>query len=191
TQPRLRERLREAAFTVLVDVDVQTAWERARGSGRPLARNEGDFRRLYEERAPLYREVADAVARDADDAVLAAAGVRVERGALERLGSLVPGGGPVALLADARVAGIHGAAAQVALGGRVASTHEVPPGEEAKSVATAERLWRELSLERGGTLVALGGGCTTDVAGFVAATYLRGVAWVPVPSTLLAQVDAA
>ena len=67
----------------------------------------------------------------------------------------------------------------------------MPPGEEAKSVATAERLWRELSLERGGTVVALGGGCTTDVAGFVAATYLRGVAWVPVPSTLLAQVDAA
>jgi shikimate kinase/3-dehydroquinate synthase len=93
-------------------------------------------------------------------------------------------------VADARVAGIHGAAAQVALGGRVASTHEVPPGEEAKTVATAERLWRELSLERGGTVVALGGGCTTDVAGFVAATYLRGVAWAPVPSTLLAQVLA-
>src|SRR5436309_976496 len=134
---------------------------------------------------------ADAVARDADDAVLAAAGVRVERGALERLESLVPGGGPVALLADARVAGIHGAAAQVALGGRLASTHEVPPGEEAKSVATAERLWRELALDRGGTLVALGGGCTTDVAGFFAATYLRGVAWVPVPTTLVGQVDAA
>jgi len=191
TQPRLRERLREAAFTVLVDVDVQTAWERARGSGRPLARNEGDFRRLYEERAPLYREVADAVARDADDVVLAAAGARVERGALERLDGLVPGQGPVALVADARVGGIHGAAAQVALGGRMASAHEVPAGEEAKSVATAERLWRELALDRGGTLVALGGGCTTDVAGFVAATYLRGVAWVPVPTTLVGQVDAA
>jgi 3-dehydroquinate synthetase len=92
---------------------------------------------------------------------------------------------------DARVAGIHGAAAQVALGARLVSTHEVPPGEEAKSVGTAERLWRELSLERGGTIVALGGGCTTDAAGFVAATYLRGVAWAPVPTTLLAQVDAA
>src|SRR5205807_7520981 len=58
-------------------------------------------------------------------------------------------------------------------------------------VATAERLWRELSLDRGGAVVALGGGCTTDVAGFVAATYLRGVDWVTVPTTLLAQVDAA
>jgi 3-dehydroquinate synthetase len=190
TSAAVREALREHAVTVLVDVDVGTAWERVRGGDRPLAQDEGDFRRLYEERAPLYREVADAVARDADDAVLATAGVRVETGALELLGSLVPDEGPVALVADARVAGIHGAAAQVALGARVASTHEVPPGEEAKTVATAERLWRELSLERGGTVVALGGGCTSDVAGFVAATYLRGVGWVPVPTTLLAQVDA-
>src|SRR5205085_7040928 len=58
-------------------------------------------------------------------------------------------------------------------------------------VATAERLWRELSLDRGGTVAALGGGCTTDVAGFVAATYLRRVDWVTVPTTLLGQVDAA
>jgi shikimate kinase / 3-dehydroquinate synthase len=191
TTPRVQERLAEAAFTVLVDVAVETAWERARGTGRPLARDEGEFRRLYEARAPVYREVADAVARDADDVVLAAAGAHVERGAVERLGALVPGSGAVALVTDARVAGIHGAAAQVALGTRLVSTHEVPAGEEAKSIATAERLWRELSLERGGIVVALGGGCTTDVAGFVAATYLRGVDWVTVPTTLLAEVDAA
>jgi shikimate kinase/3-dehydroquinate synthase len=191
TTPRVQERLREAAFTVLVDVDVETAWERSRGTGRPLARDEGGFRRLYEERAPLYHRVADAVARDADDAVLAAAGIHVERGAVERLGALVPGSGAVALVTDARVGGIHGAAVQVALGSRVVSTHEVPAGEEAKTVATAERLWRELRLERGGTLVALGGGCTTDAAGFVAATYLRGVDWVALPTTLVGQVDAA
>jgi shikimate kinase / 3-dehydroquinate synthase len=89
------------------------------------------------------------------------------------------------------VGGIHGAATQVALGARVVSAHEVPAGEEAKTVATAERLWREPRLDRGGILVALGGGCTTDVAGFVAATYLRGVDWVAVPTTLVGQVDAA
>jgi shikimate kinase/3-dehydroquinate synthase len=191
TSAAVREALREHAVTVLVDVDVDTSWKRVRGGDRPLAQDEEEFRRLYEERAPLYREVADAVAHDVDDAVLAAAGVHVETGALQLLGSLVPGEALVALVTDARVAGIHGAAAQVALGARLASTHEVPPGEEAKSVATAERLWRELSLERGGTVVALGGGCTTDAAGFVAATYLRGVAWVALPTTLLAQVDAA
>ena len=191
TSQAVREALREHAVTVLVDVDPDTAWERVRGGDRPLAQDEGDFRRLFEERAPLYREAAEAVARDADDVVLAAAGVHVETGALERLGTLVPGSGPVALVADARVGGIHGAAAQVALGARVASTHEVPAGEEAKTVASAERLWRELRLDRGGTLVALGGGCTTDAAGFVAATYLRGVPWVALPTTLVGQVDAA
>jgi shikimate kinase / 3-dehydroquinate synthase len=54
-----------------------------------------------------------------------------------------------------------------------------------------ERLWSALRLDRGGTLVALGGGATTDVAGFVAGTYLRGVPWVAVPTTLVGQVDAA
>src|ERR671935_1042315 len=191
TSQAVREALREWAVTVLVDVDPDTAWERVRGGDRPLAQDEGDFRRLYEERASLYREVADAVARDAHDAVLAAAGVHVETGALERLGSLVPREGPVALVTDARVAGIHGVTAQVALGTRLVSTHEVPAGEEAKTVATAERLWRELRLERGGTVVALGGGCTTDAAGFVAATYLRGIPWVALPTTLVGQVDAA
>ena len=53
------------------------------------------------------------------------------------------------------------------------------------------RLWRELRLDRAGTVVALGGGCTTDVGGFAAATYLRGVPWVAVPTTLVGQVDAA
>ena len=87
--------------------------------------------------------------------------------------------------------GIYGADAQLALGRRLASTHTVLRGEEAKSVAVCERLWQELRLERGGTVVALGGGTTGDVAGFVAATYLRGVAWAAVPTTLVAQVDAA
>ena len=81
--------------------------------------------------------------------------------------------------------------AQLALGGAARATHELPPGEEAKTVAVVERLWSALRLDRAGTLVALGGGCTTDVAGFVAATYLRGVAWVAVPTTLVGQVDAA
>ena len=81
--------------------------------------------------------------------------------------------------------------AQLALGGRLRATHELPPGEEAKTVAAVERLWRELRLDRGGTIVALGGGCTTDTAGFAAATYLRGIDWVAVPTTLVGQVDAA
>ncbi len=67
----------------------------------------------------------------------------------------------------------------------------VPPGEEAKSLGAIERLWRELRLDRDGLLVAFGGGCTTDAAGFAAATYLRGIPWIAVPTTLVGQVDAA
>jgi 3-dehydroquinate synthetase len=81
--------------------------------------------------------------------------------------------------------------AQLALGPRLAEMHELPSGEEAKTLAAVDRLWQELQVDRRGTLVALGGGCTTDAAGFAAATYLRGVAWVPVPTSLVAQVDAA
>jgi shikimate kinase/3-dehydroquinate synthase len=178
-------------FVVHLDVGVEEAWERSRGGVRPLAQDEDEFRRLYAERQPVYREVADAVACDADEVVLAAAGVRVGLGSLEQLHSLVPGTGRVALVTDPHVAGIHGAAAQLAFGDRLASAHEVPAGEAAKTAAVVERLWRELRIDRGGTLVALGGGCVTDVAGFAAATYLRGVAWAPVPTTLVGQVDAA
>ncbi|HZD86876.1 MAG TPA: bifunctional shikimate kinase/3-dehydroquinate synthase [Gaiellaceae bacterium] len=191
TREPVRRALREHAVTVLVPVDAETAWKRVRDSGRPLAQERAAFLALYDQRAPVYAEVADAVARDADDAVLAAAGIHVERGALGRLGDLVPGDGPVALVSDPHVAGIHGMDAQLALGSRLAETHELPAGEEAKTLTALDRLWQELRLDRRGTIVALGGGCTTDAAGFAAAAFLRGVAWVPVPTSLVAQVDAA
>ena len=193
TQGAVRRALRERAFTVYLDVDVETAWKRARGKNRPLASDEGTFRRLYAERQALYEEVADAVVRtgDVDDVVLAAGGVVVEVGALDRLGELVPGSEAVALAADARVMDLYGDRARSAIGGRLASVHEVPPGAPAKTLRECERLWRALRLDRTGTLAALGGGCTTDAAGFVAATYLRGIQWAAVPTTLVGQVDAA
>jgi shikimate kinase/3-dehydroquinate synthase len=190
--PEARAALARQTLAVLVDVDVNTAWERVRGTDRPLAQDEQSFRRLYEDREPLYRELADAVVQsgDVDGVTLAAAGVHHELGALERLGELVPGSGPVALVADETVLGIHGAAAEAALGDRLTSTHELPAGEAAKQLDVVGRLWSELRLDRGGTVVALGGGAATDTAGFAAATYLRGVPWVAVPTTLVGQVDA-
>jgi len=188
--PEVREFLLEE-LVVLLDVDVATAWERTRGSDRPLARDESEFRRRYELRRPLYEEVADARATDVDGAVLAAAGVHIEVGALERLGELVPGTGPVALVSEPIVAGIYGADAQLALGERLAETHELPAGERAKTVAEVERLWRTLRIDRSGTLLALGGGALTDAAGFVAATFGRGCPCLYMPSSLVGQVDAA
>jgi shikimate kinase/3-dehydroquinate synthase len=188
---RTRASLAEGAFALLVEATPEEAWKRVAGSGRPLARDPVEFRALYEERRPLYEEVVDGSARDADGAVLVAAGVHVGEGAVERVAELVPGGGSIELVADATVASIHGDRATAALGDRLAGFHEVPAGEPAKAVEHAEGLWSALRLDRNGTLVALGGGSTLDLAGFVAATYLRGVDWVPVPSTLVAQVDAA
>jgi shikimate kinase / 3-dehydroquinate synthase len=191
TSPSVREALHATAFTILLDVEPAEAWRRVGGT-RPLAQDEQQFRSLYAERDPLYRATADAVVSsgDSDGLVLAAAGVHHERGALERLGELLPGDGPVALVADATVMGIHGAAAQTALGDRLVSRHELPSGEQAKQLGVVARLWSELTLDRRGTVVALGGGALTDVAGFAAATYLRGVPWVAVPTTLVGQVDA-
>lgn len=70
----------------------------------------------------------------------------------------------------------------------------VPAGETHKSPATVARLWRSLlqaGADRRALVVAFGGGMVGDVAGFTAATYMRGVDWVAVPTTLLAMVDAS
>ena len=183
--------LAEHAFTLLLETTPEEAWERVSSGVRPLARDPEEFRALFVERTPLYEQVADGHARDLEGAVLAAAGVHVWSGAVEGLGGLVPREGQVELVVDENVEALHGDRARDALGDRHGATHVVPAGERAKTPAEAERLWSALSLERDGTIVALGGGSTIDLAGFVAATLLRGVAWVPVPTTLVAQADAA
>jgi 3-dehydroquinate synthetase/shikimate kinase len=187
---RTRETLAASAFTVLLDVEPEVAWQRVAGSDRPLAQAEEDFHALHRERQPVYEAVADARAHDVDGILLAAGGVHVELGALDELEELVPGGGAVELVVDEHVAGIHGVRAQVALGSRDVASHEVPAGEAAKTAAVLGRLWDALAIGRDGSIVALGGGSTTDVAGFAAATYMRGVPWTAVPTTLVGQVDA-
>ena len=70
----------------------------------------------------------------------------------------------------------------------------IPAGEQHKTLQTVNALWEAFldgGLERSSTVVALGGGVTGDLAGFAAATYLRGVAWVAAPTSLLAMVDAS
>ncbi len=78
--------------------------------------------------------------------------------------------------------------------GRTTALAAVPDGEAAKDIGTAVELWTALAAHgvgRGDAVVAVGGGAVTDVAGFAAATWLRGVAVVHVPTTLLGMVDAA
>jgi shikimate kinase / 3-dehydroquinate synthase len=174
-----RKKLRNRAVTVALHVDVEEAWARVRTSDRPLAQDEATFRRLYEERLAVYGDFADRPGvPDVDGVLLASLGVEVGQGARPSTS------GPVELIADERVIELHQPPVD-------APVHTVPPGEEAKRLDVARRLWDELDLGRDGTIVAFGGGCATDLAGFVAATYLRGVPWVAVPTTLVGQVDAA
>jgi shikimate kinase / 3-dehydroquinate synthase len=178
---RTRALLRERAHTMWVDVDVETAWERARDGDRPLAREETAFRALFDERRSLYREAANDVVVTAEDVLLAALRIRVGRGQVARLA--VPP--PFAVIADEHVLDLHPLALELS------ELHRVPRGEAAKSADVLERIWNNLELDRSGTIVAYGGGSTTDVAGLAAATYLRGVRWLAIPTTLLGQVDAA
>src|SRR5713226_4888437 len=101
-----------------------------------------------------------------------------------------------ALLTDTNVARRFAGAAVASLenAGFVGAVLAFPPGETAKSLKTVQRCYDHLAkhrLERSSFIVALGGGVVGDVAGFVAATYLRGLAFVQVPTTLLAQVDSS
>ena len=184
--PVSRTRLSAQAFTAFVDVDVDVAWVRVCESDRPLAQDETAFRHLYQERRPIYEAVADSVVLKAEDVVLAGLGIVVESGALANLEDFIPGEGSLALIGDEHVLELH----EVALGGRLRSRHTVPAGEAAKSLRVVERLWEELAVDRVAMIVAIGGGATTDVGGFVAATYLRGISWVAVPTSLVGQVDA-
>ncbi|MFM7718512.1 MAG: 3-dehydroquinate synthase [Actinomycetota bacterium] len=100
------------------------------------------------------------------------------------------------VVADAAAAevGLAPLAAALARRGLGVVRLEVPSGERAKTLAEAERLLRELAAgeaHRDDPVVALGGGAVGDLAGFVAATYMRGVPFVQVPTTLTAQVDAS
>jgi len=86
------------------------------------------------------------------------------------------------------------AAAALAAAGYQVHAAPVPAGEAAKDIGVAAGLWSrlaELRISRSDVIVGLGGGAVTDLAGFVAATWLRGVRVVLVPTTLLAIVDAA
>jgi len=170
--------LRRRALTVWLRVDPGIAWGRVRGAGRPLAQEESAFCRLYEERVPIYADAADAFATDVEDVLLAGLGVTLVGP------STAVGVRADALVADERVLGLH----PLDLG---CETYPVPAGEAAKRIDVARGLWETLELDRGDTLVAYGGGTTTDVAGFVAASYKRGVSWIAWPTTLVGQVDAA
>ncbi|MCB9422763.1 MAG: 3-dehydroquinate synthase [Ardenticatenaceae bacterium] len=115
--------------------------------------------------------------------------VIVGAGLLPRLQELADVTGPLAVVTDSNVGLLY--AGQVADADCVIT---VPAGEQYKTLATIQTIYDELlaaGLDRKGTVVALGGGVVGDMAGFAAATYMRGVAFVQCPTSLLAMVDAS
>ncbi|WP_425614483.1 3-dehydroquinate synthase [Anatilimnocola sp. NA78] len=100
------------------------------------------------------------------------------------------------LICDANVRGRYAEPLAVTLqaGGYRTDVLEVPAGEETKCIAQAEQLWNALltcRTDRKSVVIAVGGGVVGDLAGFVAATFTRGLAFFQVPTTLLAQVDSS
>jgi 3-dehydroquinate synthase len=100
------------------------------------------------------------------------------------------------VVSDRRVARLHGGPVLQALArdGYAPDLLTVSPGERAKTWAVVQRLARELlarGAHRGSALLALGGGVVGDLTGFLASIFMRGVAFIQVPTTLLAMVDAA
>jgi len=217
---RVREALQRHT-AVLLEVSPRTAWQRAAGrarggTARPLAHDRAAFGALHASRLATYLEAADAIIPEGGRGAVIRA-----LSALTALGDAPPGtkllwartaGGdyPVWVgrgLLDAaalRPAGTDSRAFCVsdetvadlyagAVGG-LAGLIEIPPGEQHKTLATAERVWRALAeqgVTRADHLVALGGGVVGDLAGFCAATYQRGIPVVQIPTTVVAQVDSA
>jgi 3-dehydroquinate synthetase len=114
-----------------------------------------------------------------------------------RLSALVRGRDHVALVSCARVlATPHGRrmAAVLERCGNLSATVVLPDGERGKTLAVTERAATALlrgGLTRRSLVVALGGGAVTDAAGFLAASFMRGIEWAAVPTTVLSMVDAA
>jgi 3-dehydroquinate synthase len=105
-------------------------------------------------------------------------------------------GRKVALVSDPTIMRLHGGpvAGSLRAAGFEVAEILLPPGEQAKTIEVARSGWERLldaGCDRTSTVVALGGGAVGDLAGFVAATYMRGINFVQIPTTLLAQVDAS
>jgi 3-dehydroquinate synthase len=124
--------------------------------------------------------------------------ILVRPGAIGEIGPTLSGLGVrrTVILVDAAIQATHGSAVAVAIGGSgiACSTIVVPSGETSKSVAEAARIWESMALEavdRKTHVLAVGGGVVGDLAGFVAASFARGLPCWQVPTTLVAQVDSA
>jgi len=123
----------------------------------------------------------------------------IESGILSKAGDLIAdvlNGRTALVVTEARIGELYGRDALDSLraAGFQVFVAETSGGEKSKTLETATELYNRLldaRIDRSGVLITLGGGVVGDISGFVAATYLRGIDFVQIPTTLLAQVDAS
>lgn len=221
TQAELARYAEAGGKVVYLMADPAEAMERAaRGGGRPMLDGDANARwkKLYRERDPVFRDVANVRVRTKGLTPLGAArkvidmieerSIHVTGAAIEPY-DVVVGEGSLNHLADvlgegpAKVALIHTQPVQrhadrartlLRKAGYDVRELTIPDAEAGKTVAVADSLWQRLGEEgftRSDAIVGLGGGAATDVAGFIAATWMRGVRYVNCPTSLLAMVDAS
>jgi shikimate kinase/3-dehydroquinate synthase len=125
--------------------------------------------------------------------------VYIGEGILSRLGELLESASlnpPIAIISDSHVAECYAPPILEGLHQAGYDSHLItfPAGEKSKNLEVLSKMWAEMleaGMERFGTVLALGGGVTNDLAGFAAATFMRGISWGGIPSSLLAMVDAS
>ncbi len=125
--------------------------------------------------------------------------IRIAPGCRPQIGALIAerlGARPALVIADATVAGLYAEEllASLAVAGISARLATFPAGEPSKHIDTCQQLWQacaDAGLDRGGMVIAFGGGVSGDIAGFIAATWMRGLPLVQIPTSLLAMVDSA
>jgi shikimate kinase/3-dehydroquinate synthase len=220
-QRELRLQALERAVVIALQAKPETLARRiaAAGASRPLAAhgNPEQLEILLTQRASGYAEAhahldtdsasLEALAEQAAiiwqrDPIAVAAGlnsyaVDVAIGtSTSWLAQVLHGVSHAVLLSDETVADLYGAEVQRQLEGndRRCATITIRPGEEHKNPQTLFDIWQRClaaGADRKSVFVGLGGGVVTDVAGFAAATWMRGVPWFALPTTLLAMVDAS
>jgi 3-dehydroquinate synthase len=125
--------------------------------------------------------------------------ILIREGGIDHIGEKMRERGlraPLLLVSDSNVSPIYAERALKSLrsAGYSAQSTVIPAGEAHKTLETVSGLWRaalNAGLDRKSTIVSLGGGMTSDLAGFTAATFMRGCNWVALPTSLLAMVDAS
>ncbi|KAB5606852.1 bifunctional shikimate kinase/3-dehydroquinate synthase [Bifidobacterium jacchi] len=220
-QRTLHEYMDQGGRVVYLQADPAEAMERAnRGGGRPMLAGDANerWRTLFRQRDPVFDRIANVHVRTHGSTPQMAArklmnmidervvhvdvvaadsyNVRIGEGALNHLAAVLGSGVARVALIHTQPVQRHSDKARALLRQAGYDVHDivVPDAEAGKTVAVANGVWERLGVEgftRSDAIVGVGGGAATDLAGFIAATWMRGVRYVNCPTSLLAMVDAS